>query len=195
MFDIVKKLLLARQFEMEKGKIIVLGQPVVITPAWVFVYLLKTSKDKAKMGRLIYLATKFADLRGFSKAITEKYGFKRHELIKWMKDIAELAGWGQINIRKIDTKEKIVIGYVLNSPLPALYGPSKFPVDHVFRGLTAGALEIVFQEQTECIETQCIAMGNNCCEFIIKPRKQFSFTDPKVKEQIPTQNEYKMLKK
>ena len=184
MFDFFKKLMLARQVQIEKGSMLLLGQRMLILPALTFVYLQKAANDKEMINKYIYYCCKLADVLGFTKGIQERYGLKHENLIKWMMDVAMLAGWGKFEIISMDTEKLTMVAHVKNSAVASLFGPSKFPIDHAIRGFIAGASEALYKKPIDTIETKCQAMGNQYCEFITKPTKDFDFNNSLVKGQI-----------
>ncbi|NIO44865.1 MAG: hypothetical protein GTN36_04930 [Candidatus Aenigmarchaeota archaeon] len=186
MFDFVKKLLFARQFKMERGELDLLGNRVIMFPAWVFIYILKTSPNFKEISYRLYEGAKKSTKDSFTKLLSEKYGLKRDKLIEWMKNVGELGGWGTFEIKNIDFKKCEAVIYVKNSPMGKLYGKSKFPVDHIARGMFAGAACVIFNnDDCEYVETKCVAMGDTLCEFICRTRKDLKkMKNPLIKWQI-----------
>lgn len=176
MFDVFKKLLLARQMSIEKGKIEMLGQRMIIAPVYTFSYIIKNAVNQDEMGRLIYDACKHAnnDPRGFTHDVSRKYKLRGEKLIRWMADIATTSGWGVINVVKVDEREKTAVVNIEDSPVAKFIGKSKHPVDHPIRGYMAGAAEVIFNDlkankgewvKYDYIETHCRATGNPFCSF------------------------------
>jgi predicted hydrocarbon binding protein len=186
MFDLAKKLMMARQIKMDKGSLILLEQKMVMCPAVTFVFLPSLVGDN-DIGKHIYYACKLADEQGFTKGIRKRYGLEGGKLIQWMANIAMLGGWGDIQVMKLDMKQKRAIVQARNSPIALQYPPSKsskVPVDHIMRGYMAGAAEVAFGTPTDFIETKCQAMGDPHCEFIAKPTDEFDKSDPRVQSQL-----------
>jgi len=184
MFDVFKKLMFARQIQIEKGSLIILGQRMLILPALTFVYLQKVAPNKELMNKFIYYSCKLADVKGFASGIREKYGLTEEKLTKWMFDVAMLAGWGQFDLLSIDKEKLTMIFHVKNSPVSILFKHSTSPVDHAIRGFIAGASETLYKKPIDTIEIKCQGMGDQYCEFITKPTKEFDFNDSLVKSQL-----------
>lgn len=187
MFDVVKKLMFAKQIQLEKGCITLLGQRMVMAPASTFVYLQKLGKEceqEELINKLIYYACKVAGYKGFAKKIIEKYNLHGSKFIKWQTDVAMLGGWGGVKHIETVIGKKYSIVHFSNSPIAKLFGHSKNAVDHAIRGYTASVAELAFKEPSETIETQCQAMGHKCCEIVSKPRKNFNPNDEIVKKQL-----------
>ena len=48
-----------------------------------------------------------------------------------------------------------------------LFGSSKKPIDYYLAGLFAGASHEIIAGKVKCIETKCVAKGDEYCEFVI----------------------------
>jgi predicted hydrocarbon binding protein len=174
MFEYVKKLLFSRQLKLEKGAIELLGNPAVMFPASIFSFLLFQSKDKSKIGREIYYSSKESSKKTLTNYIESKYNLKSRELINVMMDIAMLGGWGEWKLILLKDSEKHSIIQIVNSPLVrVIKRNTNFPVDHVMRGLHAGAAEIIFKTEVDAVETKCQAMGDPYCELVLKPTEEW----------------------
>lgn len=173
MYDIVKKLLFARQFQMEKGNINLMGLDIMMIPAPVMVDIIKTLEKSIgyeKTKKLIYNGVK-SGTSYYAKKISEKYNIKGVKLIQWLVDTMMLTGWGEAKLISIDIKRKTAILHLYNSTLAKHYGKSKKPIDHVMAGAQAGGASIVFGEDAIVRETKCSSMGNDFCEFIYSAEK------------------------
>lgn len=188
MFEFTKKLLFARQLKLEKGSIDMLGQKMVIAPVFTFASMIRNSNNKPEIAKLIYNACKTTnkDVQGFTYRVSKLYRAEGAELIKLMASIATMAGWGEINVFKVDGQRKTAIVHILNSPVAQLAGQSKSPVDHPIRGYMAGAAEVIFNgigkqnwEIFDYIETKCVSTGGEFCEFVLDRRSNFKKSSDK----------------
>lgn len=170
MFEVFRKLMYARQIQFEKGRIILMKEPVTMGPASTFVYILKNSKKIEETSYFIYRGSKEAVQKGFGDAIMRAYGLKKDKLRQWLKDIAEFTGWGTLEFIKLDFTERTAIIRAVNSTVAELYGKTDKPVDHILRGYIAGGGSVSFEQNVDAIETKCKAMGHKYCEFIVAPR-------------------------
>ena len=74
--------------------------------------------------------------------------------------------------------------HIVNSPVvKSLKERTNFPVDHIARGLHAGAAEVIFKCSMDAVETKCQAMGDQYCEFILKPTEEWK-ADKTYKNQL-----------
>ena len=184
-YDLFQKLVLAGQIKFTPGHIELLNQPMVISPAWTFAYMLKSSKKPSEIGKLIYEGTKLATQQGMAKKVKEEKKLGGLNLTKWIMDSGSLAGWGKLSLEKFDIKSQTATLYSRNTTVAELYGKSLFPVDHAIRGFSAGTACLVFdRDDIEVIETKCIAMGDKICEFKFMPREQLDKNSSLVKSQV-----------
>jgi len=174
MYDVVKKLLFARQFSMEKGNINLMGLDVVIIPASVMADIIKTLEKAIgyeKTKKMIYEGVK-SGTHYYATKVSEKYNIKNVKLIKWLVDTMMLTGWGEAELISISMKRKTAILHLYNSTLAKHYGRSKKPIDHVMAGAQAGGASVVFGKDTVVRETRCVSMGHDFCEFIYGVEKK-----------------------
>ena len=182
MFELVTKLLLHGQMKFEKGRIELLGDNITILPADTIVEIQKLLEQQAQE-HLIYRGARVAGKNWFSK-MHKEFTLKSTDVFQWGPDLISLAGWGEVIVIKRDDATKTIVGRLMNSINSKLYGPSKKPVDHVFRGLFCGAMSFIFGADLEAVEVKCQAVGDAFCEFVVKPKKDFDFSNQLVVEQL-----------
>ena len=77
-----------------------------------------------------------------------------------------MAGFGDYKTIRWE-KGKLSYVYSLDNPLPKYFYPSKQPIDHILKGITAGGGLIVHHKLLNCVEEECAAVtGTNKCVFI-----------------------------
>jgi len=81
-------------------------------------------------------------------------------------------GFGVGWVESLDEKKPFVIMRVKNCFNAMGYKNSRKPVCYAMSGIFAGAGTIVFGREMECIETKCIAMGDEFCEFEVFSRSR-----------------------
>lgn len=186
MFDIVKKLMFAREIDFEEGSINLLGHPIVMCPVVTFVEIRKML-ETVDATALLYQASKTSGI-DYMKSIGKKFGMKEQDLLKWGVNTISLAGWGKTKILKLDPEEKISITVLEDSSFVRCYGKSREPVDDIFRGYAAATASICFKTDMDVIEVKCKAMGDRVCEIVAKPFGSFDMKDPSVRKQLEIQN-------
>lgn len=165
MFEFVRKVLFTGQLKMEKGKLQIFGEDIMIIPLWMFSYL------SFAYPKEVYRYTTKGGYE-FSKSIMEKFNIGPFELKDYLSEIFHFGGWGLIQYFDFNPKEKHAILRVKSRvAIKTLEkGRQKEPIDHVIRGFFAAASKIIFKDKSiECIEKQCIVQGKPVCEFVSAP--------------------------
>jgi predicted hydrocarbon binding protein len=193
MFDLFKKLLMARQLEIERGVIKVMKNRMALLPAPFMAYLLKLSKDPIKTGKDCYYSAKLTTYNNLTYVLEKQYGLTHQKLEQWMRDIAELMGWGTFDILNLDWNKKEAIIRIENSPVANEMGKVGYAVDHISRGATAGAISVIFQTDVDVIESKCVSKNDLVCEFDVKPNKKILFDSKLAKEQLYKNSELKKM--
>ncbi|HLC79365.1 MAG TPA: 4-vinyl reductase [archaeon] len=173
MFEFTKKLFLANQFTLQRGEIALLKQPVLIIPTTAMVGLAKIMTEK-NLGHILYIMERDS-IPPFVKELKNKHKAEHRELVILMKNLAETAGWGYIELIEYDRSKHHSLFRLQKSPISLALGKYDKAIDHVERGLIVGSLREIEQDyEIEGIETKCICKGDSYCEIIVKPLKDFS---------------------
>jgi predicted hydrocarbon binding protein len=86
-------------------------------------------------------------------------------------DLYTASGWGIFKIQELDIDKKTARVRVFDSFECAAYkGSESSPRSEFVRGDLVGVFSEVFSVRVDAVETDCIASGNACCEFSIKPK-------------------------
>ena len=106
--------------------------------------------------------------------IKRRYRFDKdpRAFINWLIEVGAFVGWGKHKLIEFHS-ERLEGGLrTYDAPIGSLYkGKLNEPIDHLWRGLTAGCASAAFREDIDWIETKCIATGTPYCEFLFKPRR------------------------
>jgi predicted hydrocarbon binding protein len=85
----------------------------------------------------------------------------------------------------LDLENKRAIVVVNNSAVGSvLKGKVKAPCDHFMRGIIAAIFWDFFNEEVDCVESECIAMADSKCKFVVKLPHEFDFSKENVKQQL-----------
>lgn len=140
----IKKMLFARQFNIEKGAVTLLGtRKIIVAPE-----LLNKIKNAKKMGKEMF-AEEF-------KKVKKKYGLGEVRIIEFCFNLLESYGLGSFKLLKKEGGTAII--EVRKSPFKKC-------------GFTEGALESLFElvmGKCKAKETQCASKGKSTCHFKIK---------------------------
>ncbi len=183
MFKTILDLLAHKQIKFEEGQIKLLEQNVVIFP---FENLLSIQKllEKKHGSYGLYLTSK--DLgKKWIKNLFDTYNMDTiEEQARWGENVFTLAGMGKMKVLNWDSKKTTMRYRSYDSVTAQQYGSVGRPVCHIPRGWFAGASCVFFNKDVDAVEEKCLAKGDEYCEFIIKPKKNFDFKNRLVKTQL-----------
>jgi len=177
MLKFLMSLLRHGEMKFQSGQIGLLGENVNMLPTSYFVgltrYFMKRQETDKNAISDLYLITWFIayDYMGvFEKAYNVESFVDRYRLGM---DVVDLAGFGDYKtIRWKDGSLSYI--YALGNPIPRFFYPSKKPVDHILRGITAGGGMVVHHNLLHCVEEECAAVtGGNRCVLINATEKEF----------------------
>ena len=167
MYGFISKLLFSRKLRFEKGKIVLLDQPMAFVPIDYFIEETKRildTNDRKEMFRLYLDAWKAGVffMFNFSKGYEVKKFEDRYNLAM---EIISMAGFG--DYKTLAFKGGVFAHFnILNNPVAEFFYPSKVPVDFITRGFNAGGGTIVHETIINTIEISCKAMnGQNCTQI------------------------------
>ncbi len=193
MFDLVRKLMMARELRMEEGEISLLGERIQFVPTQIFVEILHQADDFWKQSYLMYESSKRAVEQWFEE-VSKRKNLSGDELVKWQINIFNLSGWGIHNILASQLKKGRVSFITKNSAFGStylkFYGKQRYPVCHLIRGgIAAGANVLNNTTDAEVVELECIAQGFPQCKMVLKPRNEFLENDSElIKKQLNIDN-------
>ncbi len=164
-----EKLMLARQISFKEGRIEYLGNSRLMLLSQGFLAMYTESViDSRKETYRLYKNCK-EDMRDrFIKKITGSHGAgSRRGMMELLKGTSEFGGWGTYEFETVEENEHKTIFRMYDGIVSsALKGKVKKPCDHIFRGLTAGAMSVMFNEDIDCLEISCEAAGDPVCKFV-----------------------------
>jgi hypothetical protein len=102
--------------------------------------------------------------------LAKRYSLKEKSLVLALTQAAKAIGWGQIEDFDMNKKELIAKIKVRMCFEALLRGPKHERVCHWTRGFIAGFLSEVFGKSVDAVELKCAAVGDEICEFEVKPR-------------------------
>jgi len=189
MFEIVRKLMMARELRMEEGEISLMGERVQFVPTQIFVEALKNNFETASASQ--YESAKQGVYKWFGE-VSKRKNLNDEALWQWQVNIIKLAGWGNPEVVVSGTSEDSErISFVVKNSAVAKdylrsFGKSKEPVCHLIRGgIAGGANARKNRTDMEVVEKKCIAQGDPICEMVLRPRSEFlKLNSPVVKKQL-----------
>ena len=130
----------------------------------------------AVRGLMYYYAGKYSALQAMSRA--KRLIIKVISAISVKSLADEFAkripqrGYGLLENLKIDKKKKEITFDIKNCYNTLAYKKTKEPICYAFSGVSAGSTSLLFNEDSDCIETECRATGHKVCKFKTFVRKK-----------------------
>jgi predicted hydrocarbon binding protein len=95
------------------------------------------------------------------------------------------SGFGLLQNIQLDFSANKAIVNVSNSAVALLLkGKARLACDHLLRGILAGIFSAAFKQDIECVESKCLALNNNACEFVCEPAGNIDFSSKEAREQL-----------
>ena len=70
----------------------------------------------------------------------------------------------------VNLENQEVVFKVVGSPFAEVYGPSTQPICYTVLGFLQGAAMTLFDKETDGMEVQCMAKGDDCYRFVVSGR-------------------------
>lgn len=97
----------------------------------------------------------------------------KDKILEFFKDVTRLGGFGRYELRKIDDSYVISIEKTpLAEEFLLEYGKQEKPVDYYLVGCWESAFTSLLGNPMICEETKCYAKGDDCCEFVVRPKEE-----------------------
>ncbi len=164
MYGFLSKLLISGKLKFNQGKIVLMGEPMVIVPLEFYIEATKQiidSNDRKEMLEL-YLDAWEAGFC-FMHDVAEVYKMKKYEeRYRIAMDTISMAGFGDYKTMEFRRGE-LTHFKIIENILAKKFIPSEKPVCHVIRGFNAGGGTIVHERIMNCIETECTAVNRDHC--------------------------------
>lgn len=181
---ILKKLLFVRQFDIEKGKINLLGDKEVMLNASALLEMQDIDETKlydiAKKSSFKNLVSFVKHAKVYAKVkdvfigdiarLGRKIGETDEGTISVLQDIFNVYGLGEMMIEKVDNSGHEALVVVRESTMADEWMKSRkerpeSPVCAVTAGIIAGIFSYIFNKEVDCAEIKCMARGSPYCLF------------------------------
>lgn len=182
--SMLQRLLFVNQFNINEGKIEILGSRYImlngsdllllqeIDESKMYAYMKgSTKKDLKELieHAKVYKGLKDQSIKNIVK-LSEKVGKNEEGMIKTLQDLFDLYGLGKMNITNLDNKNKKATIEITDSTIAYEQLKKKKttrPVCTITAGILAGIFSHVFNKDVDCIEKKCMAKGDGSCVFVI----------------------------
>jgi predicted hydrocarbon binding protein len=177
------KFIFTNGLKYKHNNFFLLNMPFVIVPSDLLVAL--SAKQDKNIDLELYYSVKEYTLKKLVKEFNIDFGLEGEKGLKFVEDFFSASGWGAIKRIDLDTQKKRAIVVVSNSPIAvALNGKAKHAVDHFLRGILAGIFSDFFKTSVECVETECGALNDKSCKFVLKKLEGFNFDKAETRRQL-----------
>ncbi|HPM85769.1 MAG TPA: 4-vinyl reductase [archaeon] len=133
----------------------------------------------------IYESVKKSTLENLMKEFGANIGSEKKKQLDFFQNFFTASGWGKIQLIDLQPEGKKAIIILENSPFASkLKGKTQLPADVFLRGTFAGIFSKIFEENIDCVESECAALNGEKCKFIIKPKTEFDFANKIVQDQL-----------
>lgn len=156
----LKKLLFARQFVMNEGKIEVLGKQQIMFPTDVLVAL--QSIDESKSYKVVKEHMK-SNLEYYAR----KIGTSSSGMLKSLSDIFDTFGLGKVQVVKLDNAKKSAIVRIHNNPTALDCKKAKIRNCVLHGAALAGMFSFLLEKEVDAEVKGCMVKNKKYCEFLI----------------------------
>jgi len=181
---ILKKLLFVRQFDIDQGRINLLGEREIMLNASAVLELQEIDETKlydlAKKSSFKSLIDFVEHAKVYDKIrdnfivniakLGKKIGETDAGTIRTLQEIFNVYGLGEMSIQEINNSEKEALIAIKSSTVAEEWvkkhkGSSKTPVCTITSGIIAGMFSYIFSKEVDCVEAKCQAKGASFCLF------------------------------
>jgi|GEM_PF-2047822 len=185
--EMLQKVSMHKALRHSDGKLLLWSNPCLIFAHYILVYLQRLiEKDlgiKEAM-RLFYFIGKFQCKIGM-KIVNKRFGYAKRlidkkRLLEFNIGQGELMGVGVFKFKRMDFKNNI---FIIEGPTnfgeeyKRFFGVQKEAADFLTTGMMAGFIEEIMGVKVLCIESKCVAKGNDTCQYIVKPIEKWDKKD------------------
>ncbi len=181
---LIKKLMFVRQFDIDQGKITMLGDREIMLNASALLALQEIDQTKlydiAKKSSFKNIAGAVDHAKVYGKVkdvfigeiadLGKKIGQTDEGTIKTLQEVFNVYGLGELTIQEIENKTKEASVSVKDSTIAEEWiaknkKKSKEAVCAITAGVIAGVFSFIFGKQVDCMEQKCKAQGSGYCLF------------------------------
>jgi predicted hydrocarbon binding protein len=159
------------------GKIIGFNEYAIILPIRVLnklFFLLKENFGEDKAEEILKELGRFQVKQAIQRYV-KIFGWgylSKDKILEYAKQIAFTLGLGKYEFRKLNNEYSIIISKTpFAEELLLEYSRQNRPVDHYIKGIWEMFFEALLGKPMICEEVKCYAKGDDCCEFIVKPKE------------------------
>ncbi|MHA1299162.1 MAG: V4R domain-containing protein [Candidatus Helarchaeota archaeon] len=160
------------------GELSLRGTRILLMPRGTLLNIVEAVEDitdKNTTKEILYHAGERMAMQ-FCNILSSRYNLKGVGMIRAYAQIISTRGWGLVELQDIDIKKGSMRAIVKKSLIGSGKEVETEPVDYIPAGVFAGIMEYITKMKLICKEIKCVAMGDNHCEFVVKPYETTSRT-------------------
>jgi predicted hydrocarbon binding protein len=161
----------------EDGKIIAFHEHIVQLPVRVLNKLfvvLRENLDEDKAKEIMKELGKFQIKQAFQRYV-KIMGWKelpKDKILEFGKLITTSLGLGKYEFKKRNNEYSLSIPKTpFAEEFTLEYGKENFPIDYYLSGIFEESFSRLLGKPMFCEEVKCYAKGDDCCEFVVKPKE------------------------
>ena len=118
----------------------------------------------------IMTQTAFGDGGFLASRYRDAFNYSTEEVARAVSYMLTQSGWGAMSTEMVNVENEEVVFKVSGSPFTEVYGPSTQAICYTVLGFLQGAAMTLFDKETDGMEVQCMAKGDDCCRFVVSGR-------------------------
>ena len=118
----------------------------------------------------IMTQTAFGDGAFLASRYRDALNYSAEQVARAVSFMLTQSGWGATSVEMANLETQELVFKVVDSAFAAVYGPSTQPICYTVLGFLQGAAMTLFDKETDGMEVQCMAKGDNCCRFVVSGR-------------------------
>ena len=168
-------LVLSQKLSFSDGRVTFYGQDILIFPVLSIMGYIDLIGNSTESTKEVYYMVKESMLENKQNL---KKAYKPSDGVNWIYNTLNLYGLGKVSFGTSTIPPTGEI-FVENSPFAnGLNGKVNAPIDHILRGIIAGMVSAIFDNDYDVIEVECCVIGSNRCKLILDSKENLSKNFP-----------------
>ena len=177
------KFIMVNELKFKDYNFSIANIPFLIVPTDVIAGI--CSLETEEFNKKLYYSVKNSVRLELSPRFRLDAGSEQDRFLKFAEVFFTASGFGLLQNIQLDFSANRAIVSVSNSAVALLLkGKARVACDHLLRGILAGIFSAAFKQDIECVESKCLALNNNACEFVCEPSASIDFSSKEAREQL-----------
>lgn len=159
------------QFEPERGALAIQSARYVVLSPGILIELQKSIEGYLPQETSAIMSqAAFGDGAVLASRYREAFNYSEEEVARAVSYMLSQSGWGAMVPEMVNLENQELVFKTVDSPFAEVYGPSTQPICYTVLGFLQGVAMTLFDKETDGMEVQCMAKGDNCCRFVVSAR-------------------------